>query len=306
MPIFDDALIICEKFLPDLLPLFEKAKLFMFDANGVYDKAKDNDFKLPIDTFFLPFPVSVVILKPNHGYWHMTLFEDCEEGNTGLHAPRNFLLVHEIDDPRQPDTAYVLVKGTVMGKTEGTESDNMVGTEFVAAATKKKLYYRITGNEIQEHRAMGERELSDYLAQIIESMHNDMLLFALLNIPENFILEKSPAKQQRTGKKIPRSHQRPEYTLLSPARIREEMRLPPAQAGTRASPRPHDVRKHEKWLSAKRYRFDRRGMPIEPKVIPRGRRKGELYYKHQIIEAHWSGPSENRVGNKIYRVILDR
>ena len=306
MPIFDDALIICEKFLPDLLPLFRDAKLFMLDSADICSNVKDNDFKLPVDTFFLPFPVSVVIIKPPHGYWHMTMFEDCEEGNIWIHAPRNFLLVHEIDDPRQTDTPYVFVKGAVLGKTEGSESDNTVGTEFVAAATKKKMYYRITGDEIQEHRAMGEWELSHYLAQIIESMHNDMLFFALLNTPENFILEKSPAKQQRTGKKIPRSHQRPEYTLLSPARIREKMGLPQVPAGTRASPRPHDVRKHEKWLSAKRYRFDKRGMPIEPMVIPRGPRKGELYYKHKIIEAHWSGPSENRVGNKIYRVILDR
>lgn len=295
MPIFDEALIICEQHFHDLLPLFKDAKIFVFE--GVIGTQFSRNYQW--EEFFLPYPVVATIIDQQS----LIILSDTVENQVGISEKRRFTMFFALPDSPGQKT-YAVIDGRFRRPKGQHQAEMWIDT--FAGATKTFVLKTYEGSDLDMLAQDPGNEILREIQAMTENVYVAMNLLMDVNTPENFILEKSPAKQQRTGKKIPRSHQRPEYTLLSPKRIREEMRLPPVPAGTRASPRPHDVRKHEKWLSAKRYRFDRRGMPIESKVIPRGPRKGEMYYKHQIIEAHWSGPSENRVGNKIYRVILNR
>lgn len=157
--------------------------------------------------------------------------------------------------------------------------------------------------------------------EIIDSFINDfgyeyqrvLKLLNVINHPKNFILEKTPVrkKQKRKTKLKQRknrslkSNKRPTYTVLRPNRIRQIMGLPEFKSDGR-SKRGGDVRRHERFLSDEKFRWGDDGRLLDQKVIPYGSRVGEFYYKKTTIPAHWRGPSEARVGNHIYRVILDR
>jgi hypothetical protein len=115
----------------------------------------------------------------------------------------------------------------------------------------------------------------------------------LLNDPETFILESTPLSainpkpvRLKPGqiRRIPRTHERPTYTILKPHEIRERMKLP-TPVGKRAVA-PHERRSHLRTLRSEFFRPANRGKQI-------------------LIPASWIGPSESLVGNRRYRVILD-
>lgn len=173
-----------------------------------------------------------------------------------------------------------------------------------------------------EKRISGEDFTRENLGdEIIDSFINDfgyeykriLKLLNIINHPKNFILEKTPLqkKQKRKIKSKQRknrslkANKRPTYTILRPNRIRQIMGLPEFKSDGR-SKRGGDVRMHERFLSDKKFRWGDDGRLLDQKVIPYGNRVGERYYKKTLIPAHWRGPSKARVGNHIYRVILDR
>lgn len=134
------------------------------------------------------------------------------------------------------------------------------------------------------------------------------------NQPHRFILEtrRTDLKQKKSRKaksKIPRSHERPLYTILRPQRIREVMGLPPVDrtpAGARATPTPTDVRAYVKFLRHYKWRFDPKTGEELPQIpIPHGPDKGLPHYRQVYVPAYWRGSSEAVVGNKIYKVRLD-
>jgi hypothetical protein len=106
------------------------------------------------------------------------------------------------------------------------------------------------------------------------------------NSPSRFILETSPARlPTHIGPKLLRAHQRPQYTLLEPGKIRKLLKLPEHVAGTHASPEPHPRRRHVRTLRSEKF-TQKHGQTIN-------------------IPASWVGPSEIVQGNKRYRVRLD-
>lgn len=115
---------------------------------------------------------------------------------------------------------------------------------------------------------------------------------ALVQTPKHFILEQSPLAgwspftKRLNGAGIPRSHERPLYTLLQPKEIRRRMGLPePTDDERRRAPRPHERRAHLRTLRAERF------VHKAGKTVP--------------VKASWIGPSEARVGAHVYRVLLD-
>ena len=123
------------------------------------------------------------------------------------------------------------------------------------------------------------------------------------NQPDKFILEETPLKKRKSRDKIPRSDARPKYTILRPGEIRKRMGLPQVAIGAKE---PHERRRHDRWLSDKRFSRDEDGKDREVKIIPYGKRKGEPYYLHVDVPAHWVGPTENKKGNKHYKVLVNK
>ncbi len=103
---------------------------------------------------------------------------------------------------------------------------------------------------------------------------------------ENFILETTPKKVRRPKPgKIPRSHERPYYTLLTPKKIRKKLGIENPDSKPGIGPTPHERRGHWRIYSAERYK--------------------KMRGKRQWIDPVWIGSSEAKIGNKIYKVRLD-
>lgn len=111
-----------------------------------------------------------------------------------------------------------------------------------------------------------------------------LLQLAGLNGPNRFILEAEPVGAPKHIPPIPRSHQRPIYTLLKPGEIRARLGI--AEPAGCPSPRPHERRAHTRTFRSSFFT----------------RMRG----KTVVIPATWVGPSEKRVKNHYYRVLLDR
>lgn len=106
----------------------------------------------------------------------------------------------------------------------------------------------------------------------------------LINLPSHMIVEERPARlRPPQSKLIPRAHERPRYTLLTPGLIRR--RYPGFGGGTHGSPRTHERRRHLRLLSSERF-VNKRGQRI-------------------VVAACWVGPTEYAAGRRTYRVLLD-
>ena len=105
------------------------------------------------------------------------------------------------------------------------------------------------------------------------------------NSPSRFIFEEAPAKtpNPKFARPVPRSPQRPLYTLLTPKEIRERLRLPPLQEGGPKT--PHERRRHYRTLRSEFFKH-KQGQTI-------------------VIPACWVGPSEALHGAHRYKVRLD-
>jgi hypothetical protein len=120
------------------------------------------------------------------------------------------------------------------------------------------------------------------------------------NSPDRFIVEECPIKAMQRWKKrkqrerrkhkgkrrvqVRREHERPVYTLLKPKEIRVKLGLPALAAG--GPRRPHERRRHYRTYRDERY------VKMRNKTV--------------VIPASWVGPSEATIGNRRYRILLDK
>ncbi len=296
--IFDQLCGIAERYLPDLIPILRKVRIFIFDVDprSTPIKVRNPD---QLDGIFMPYSTTLF-----HFENCLYVIEDTLKDQTGASQKRRFISVDRFETKDKEKCLLICVGSFVQKKYDdingfGTMIEGLVDEAFAG----DKRYFR-------------SFDKIDIAYDEIDKMHNDCLRnvkavvdFAQrINSSENFILETRPVKTRKSKKsdKISRIHQRPTYTLLHPDKIREQMGLPDPGIGTGVGLRPHERRRHVRYLSNSKYRFDDRGVPIEPRAIPSGPRRGELYYKRIDVPATWIGPSESRRRNKIYRVILDR
>jgi hypothetical protein len=196
---------------------------------------------------------------------------------------------------------YHIVNIGFIDRMQFVTSVNFIGEGDIIesmVASKKDIYIR------RLHKApMANRR--NYLINAYSTVQ-EIIYF---NQSDRFILEEKPLvakkRKKKLQQKILRSHERPKYTILKPHDIRKRMRLPKVHIDKK-SPIAHERRRHSRWLSNKKYAFDKDGKPREGKIIPYGRRKGEIYYLHVDVPATWIGPSENIVGNKHYKVLVNK
>jgi hypothetical protein len=331
--IFDTLCGIVEKNYPYLQHILRNAKLFEFPEvpHKVLPKQYTEDPEWLEDSFFLPFPIVAVEDKAS-----CVVLWDTIPKQTGTQIERGFIECLHLSTPLShfrefsdgmelsPEMRELGRKQNCLVSIGGIHSMKVFpgGREFIGNGYLKRA-------DLASKRGMVVRNIVHEMEKIKVAIKNDRIRFkdyenefdseaitraALTNAyatvqeilhfnqPHKFILEESPLKTKKKQLKIPRSGQRPKYTLLTPRKIRERMGL--KNPHNRKSPIIHERQRHYRWLSAENYSKDKDGKPLPKKTIPIGPRKGQSYYKYVIIGPTWVGPSKNVYKNKHYKVIL--
>ena len=295
------------KHVKNFKPIFKDAKIFMFELEEADDDVARNIYSR--DDFFLPYPTTALML----GKKHMCIFTDTKKDQLGIDDDRGIILIENFGKPNPFDKTEFSVNrkdpvlSVLVADWKGTEHNK---TTIEINCTKAYLLTKTKILKIvKDSKDLNQRSRNYALFQPINDSLNDLLtLISVINNPDNFILEKRhicPSIKRKKSKKprLLKRSERPEYTILKPSEIRKRMGLEEPKF-TGGKKRPHERKRHESFLSNPKYRFDKKGRLLEQKIIPYGRRKGELYYKKINVPAIWIGPTENIVGNHRYRVIL--
>lgn len=283
----------------------EQARLFRFEFNPheALPKAyKPDVLEWLMENLYLPFPcVAVEDRASCVVFWDGT--EEGEPPVRGARKERYFIECCDFD------------KASVDAFYDGSAERREIIGQGCSAVSMGVISLDCDSSRPREFRVGGHLEFAMVT-------HHDQVLFAgsemplsvagdiataalrnasaalqevmLLNDPESFILESTPLsalnrkpRKLKPGqiRRIPRTHERPIYTILKPHEIRKRMGLP-SPVGKR-SVTPHERRSHLRTLRSDFFRPTTRGKQI-------------------LIPATWIGPSESVVGKRRYRVILDR
>lgn len=258
-----------------ILSLLRDARLFEIESAEPRVPASDEEIKLMGDDFRLPFDIVAVEDASS-----CVLIADRVPGQVGLGRER--IVIYGMAREEKG-----VVGGAVIQSAQVKENGNFVigvrpETAFVCP--------RINGvwQSVFSAQTMMPEPVFQGLAHDLNVHFSAALREILLtNVPANFIMESSPLKSLGPGKRIPRSHERPNYTLLRPGEIRRRMHLP-EPTGDGSTKAPHERRAHFRTLRDERYTRNSDG---SPRTI--------------WIPATWVGPTESVVGQRRYRVILD-
>lgn len=303
--LFDTLCKIAEKNpqMKNLPQMLRQAKLFIIDQPAhqfLKSSAPDPGWMdWAENTFTMPFPI-VAVEDPAS----LVLFEDLEEDPVGVKSPRGYIEVLSTDAPLEAfDKKHFLPREYKLNWEQFCDGNALI---TVIVGVISDLVYNTIGGYYSSYMAVenvfGTSAKNGYkltgvplpkdMPSMIEAFGNNssVALHELIKCsePTNFILETSPKKVRNPNKskKIPRSHERPQYTLLEPDKIRKIMGTTLPTPGTVGSPkRPHDRRAHTRTLRSSRF--------------------GDNQGKQVSVKASWVGPSEAQVGNKIYKVRLD-
>lgn len=298
--LFDKLCGVVEKFFPERRTILEDAKLFIFEKIPHEHLSKTKpDFDL--DLFSLPFPITAIEDAAS-----LVILIDSQEHQTGLNVQRNFIEFMEYGknsaafsnvnlspELREHHEEYMrmleYLKGYLVVNEGVIRKIIAKDRKWLSDASLEHIHLIDRSGKLVLTRGPSEIPFDDLKAtsgNVVTALEELMTLFT----PERFILEANPVltdKQARLlakGKKIPRSDQRPIYTVLTPGEIRETMGVRLQDQVDRKSPMPHERRAHLRRL-----------------------RKESGYKEDKIIrvKASWVGVSEKTVGNKRYRVVLE-
>lgn len=300
--LFDKFCSVVEQHFPELRGIAEQAKLFVFEKapHLVLKKNAGADYREFENIFALPFrvtaiedPASLIVLidkeedavgfGPCRGFIELLPWNNDESAFAESNLPiRDMKRIMSQGMTLDEPSCFLLSIGEFSDITCLDSSVNVKGSMLkIIMGDKHKLHTTIVCKElpldVQQTIAMqGIRNAVTAVEELLT-----------LSSRTNFILEDSPARIKAQTKKIPRSHQRPKYTILSAKAIRSKLGLadPVIVSGSKKSPMPHERRRHLRRLSSDGGHFK------ESKVI--------------VIPACWVGPSEKVVGRKIYKVRLD-
>ena len=306
--LFDRFCGIAERHFSQLEPLVRQARLFVFPgkAQDILPDELTAERRNNLDLFTLPFETTAVEDEAT-----LTVLQDAEPDQIGLDKKRHFIDVTSIESDESvfdPRNNPVDMQGEPFDKFRQELREKYRGGIFITTGTIESMH-SVDSRNVQGFGSIGFiafaskkqgvifseyaprlDQADEFWANMRESAcKNAMVALSELHFfstPNHFILEEEPAGKKKGSKKdkIPRSDQRPIYTVLSPKRIRQKLGLnEPEQE--RKSPVPHERRRHLRRLSTEGGYFK------QDRVVP--------------VKASWVGPSEARVGNKIYRVRLD-
>ena len=301
--LFDQFCSAVEKFLPGLKPIAEDAKLFIFDKTPhlVLKKHNGESYIKVMDLFALPFNITAIEDPAT-----LIILMDTMENQVGLDTHRNYMEFAKLNSDSSAFGRSLAVREDLLAQAitdAGLDSDSafyiMFGslTNFIAKENALQVAGRCNmlllgdkhgiSQEIN-YAAMGEDAVRAATAELLPNAVTAIEELLTLNTAENFVLEERPASlKEGKPKKIPRSHQRPLFTILRPTEIRQRMKIAaPTETSTgRKSPIPHERRRHLRRLSTAGGHFK------EDRIV--------------VIPAVWIGESEKVVGNKRYKVRLD-
>jgi len=281
-------------FIREVVP---QARLFMFDKPShtfLYEngnvKIKENfdEFRLPFDVVAVQDPASLIVIA------------DVKSGQKGYAVQRDLCeLINLSADSAAFDTKIMSLENVehlqylkkqfpnaivTMLAIGSMEKVSHVGDEDYNFHVKLQAYAGFIDGNITSFKTGAQMAKDGYPMQDLcrnWPIALQELEFALA--PKNFILETTPKRVRELGKKIPRQHERPVYTILEPNKIRKIMGL--SQLGNGSSKMPHERRGHYRTLQHEKY----------------GDNRGRVSW----IKPTWIGPAEACINNKQYRVRLD-
>ena len=262
------------------------------------------------DTFFIPFRTVAINSERS-----AIIIQDTERDSIGFRAKRRFVTVDSFEEEAgnkiresfgldASEDIFLFSSGSIAeasfiqydGGREALMARFSIG---LSLATKNRLLDSFrTGSGGQDDMPNDESEPFDSLPEWKRTLANAVLrkfidackVFALINSPNRFVVEVSSSKidAERNKKptiKIPRSHERPQYTLLTVKEIKELFGEENHASGSHAAPIPHERRRHFRRLSSDYFK----------------NKKGSII----MIPACWVGECEKIVGTKKYRVVVD-
>lgn len=261
--------------LHDPFKLFQEIKLFKFnDKSSINCKRKNTLDSLGYDSFRLPFP-KIAIEDP----WGIGIYIDSENDQFGLHGKR----VSIVFLGTQINSKNGILQVATISKVDLKAQDMHCDFHFLGTVTNGKLVNKFS----KEHELfrffkidLTEDEADEHKGFFGQRLYN---VISLIN-PKNFILKETTLNVKSKKKRLLRAHQRPNYTILEPSKIREIMHIKTPPAGSHRSPIPHERSGHFRTLRHPKY--------------------GENVGKTVWIKPVWVGDSESIVGNKFYKVIL--
>ena len=248
-----------------------------------------DDFFLPFKTVAIEDTASCIILhdtkKKQKGLQTGRIFSECmplskknlmEMKGADDHIDEIESFEEDLDLPK--DAAMITIGTLKMRPTSSKqyEADGVV--QGVSLYSKSNGCILAAKDTYIIHESVTPHVIKNAVTAIEEVMY--------FNTPNRFVLEVEPVKIKKkkiSNGMIPRSHQRPKYTLLRPREIRRKMGLPELE--TKGTKSPHWRRKHFRVLRSERFK--------------------KMRGKTLVIEATWIGPSEAVEKGKRYRVMLD-
>jgi hypothetical protein len=300
--LFDKLAGFIEKNTPEFVKRFQAAALFDFPYRA-HDAVKPGTFTTEdLEEFFLPFPAVAIEDRAT-----CTVLFDTQDNQIGLeNSPRLFVditpmkakdpeaFVHKskfgsmLDKSVIPDNLFQSAFGKIHSLVLGDK-----GNYQVEGQVDSLVLFDDRGTVLLEVSAAQDKD-DPFAAMAFEETKAGVLGNVVTSIEELmlanrnkqlFVLEHSPLKPKPIKKgRIARSHDRPNYVMVTPDAIRKIMGVtgPSPSSGSREG---HDRRRH--WRTLRSDRFVHR--------------QGERI----LIDAMWVGPSDAVVGNRRYKVRLD-
>lgn len=299
---------IVERHAKFLFNIVGDARLFLFPWRAheiLPDSLSLDDSKFLEESFFLPFPIVAIEDTAS-----CVILSDTEHEQRGINSRRIFIECRRLDEARfdeyrQSGPEYRAIYNYLSSGLPRGSCMIVVGhidevrVNYSSGGTVFHVGGGIIKTFVASKDSLIEHSDSDVSRAILRdpSAHYSSMISAktaleevyYLNSPSHFVVSRDPKKLRKVPafgekQKLPRSHQKVQYTLLRPGRI-HEMFGHDSSGGSGGSVRPHERRRHIRTLRSERFTKSR-GKSI-------------------IVPATWVGSSESVIGNRRYKVCLD-
>jgi len=299
--VFDALCRYAERHDRELLPLVRQAKLFWFDAipqHVLNTKIEPAGARMHNESFFLPF--GVIAIEDRGG---CVILADVEAKQKGLPGLRVFVEAISVDVMCGPQSKEIFLgnqenvehlrqqgwpPGAILvtaGKIGVELAEDGSGNRWLSGSVR---YVRGATKDLAGAPRPFDKVDDETLERALQGAETALREVMYFNSPSRFVVERIPLScigKPDTSAKIPRSHERPMFTLIDPRSARRVMGLPEPTGEGHASPSPHERRRHYRTMRSERF-TRARGRTI-------------------IIPACWVGPSESVVGKHMWKVRLD-
>lgn len=267
--------------------LLNSARFFTFNdpshhfLPGNVSEGEAQDFRLPFDVVAIQDPASIVLIadiKNQVGVNDYRLFVEYTDLRfMDPSAYEDFeVLGNRLPQKKQNIQQITIALGG------GFNTEGFAGKWLILGVhvfRKEKLHTSVDGDQVVRS-GFPQGSVNAIMKNLSAGLQEAVYMMQ----PKHFILEERPNMVRKPGVRIPRHYERSIYTLLKPGEIRKRMGLQnPSLPGSTKEP-------HERAGHYRTYRHERYGDKVGTK---------------QWIKPTWIGPSEAKVGNKLYKVLLE-